>query len=86
MKTKALIAMALVAALTLLLVIFSEPGGLGNGATSTVDETFVERAVRTRLSTDVSRNETEVSNETILERAIRTRASELVERVDSEPQ
>lgn len=86
MKTKVLIAMTLVAALALLLVIFSEPGGPGNSATGPVDETFVERAVRTRLNLDVSRNEVKESDETILERAIRTRASELVERADSELQ
>lgn len=85
MKTKVLIAISLVTAPALLLVFFSVPGDRENGATDRAGETYVERAVRTRLNTDGSRLEIEQSDETILERAIRTRASGLVERVNSEP-
>tara|TARA_R100001377_G_scaffold79751_3_gene58201 strand:- start:5189 stop:5449 length:261 start_codon:yes stop_codon:yes gene_type:complete len=86
MKTKVLIAMTLMAALALLLVVFSEPGGPENSATESVDETFVDRAARTRLNTDISRDEVTESAETIVERAVRTRAPELAERADPEPQ
>jgi|GEM_PF-2368977 len=85
MTTKVLIAIAIAAALALILVVFSEPGGRENVVTQTADETFVERAVRTRLNADAVRFEAEESDETVLERAVRTRAAELVERVNSEP-
>ena len=83
MKSKTLITISAVAAPALLLVVFSNQ----KDATSVVqqtDETFVERATRTRLNVDTSRLETEDSNETLLERAQRTRASELLERADSQ--
>lgn len=85
MNTKVRIAISLVAAAALLLVLFNAPGDGESGASPLADETFVERAARTRLNTDGSRAEIDESNETLVERAARTRAAELVERVESEP-
>lgn len=83
MNKKALIAISLVTAPTLL-VACGLPEDGDSRLTQAPDETYVERAVRTRLDADGSRFEAEETDETILERAVRTRASELVQRVDAE--
>ncbi len=85
MKTKVLFVVWFVAALALLLVFFSAPGEGRSSPSQLADETFVDRAVRTRLNADARRDVANASNETVLERAIRTRASELIERAESKP-
>lgn len=84
MKAKVLTAITVVAVPALMLSVFSTRED-GTGATDQSDETFVERAVRTRLNADIERTGLDISEETLLERAVRTRASELVERIESQP-
>lgn len=84
MKTKALIAISIVT-VSAFLTSCDLPENVESSAIEPPEETFVERAARTRLNADSSRFETEMTDETVLERAVRTRASALVERAESEP-
>jgi len=83
MKKKALIAISIITA-SASLTGCDLPENVESSATEPPEETFVERAARTRLDSDSSRFETEMTDETVLERAVRTRASALVERAESE--
>jgi hypothetical protein len=82
MKTKALIATSIVT-VSAFLTGCDLPENVESSATEPPEETFVERAARTRLNADSSRFEAEMNDETVLERAIRTRASALVERAEA---
>lgn len=82
MKAKVLTAISVVAVPILMFNVLSARDD-ENGIADETSETFVERAVRTRLNTDVDRSSVDLSDETFLERAVRTRASELVDRVNS---
>ena len=83
MKAKALTTVLIIAGSVLLLLVF---GAWNQDEESIVvsEETFVDRAVRTRINTEASRVEDDNVEETILERAVRTRADELVNRVEVE--
>jgi hypothetical protein len=83
MKTQALISISIVT-ISALLTGCDLPENVESSAAELPEETFVERAARTRLNADSSRFETQITDETVLERAVRTRASALVERAESE--